>query len=77
MAKQPRKSTEPASQKPLPKGRTVVKDAGPGLEDPRVLRPGPGDPTQDLDLEADLEVLKKPAAPSELRIRKQVRRSGN
>lgn len=77
MAKQPRKSTEPESQKPLPKGKTVVKNAGPGLEDPRLLRPGPGDPTEEFDLEADIEVPKKSAGSSEVRIRKPVRRSGS
>jgi len=74
MAKQPRKSTEPAPQKPLPKGKTIVKEGGPGLEDPRLLRPGPGDPTENIDLEAEIELPKKPDASAQLAVRKRLRR---
>ena len=72
MAKQPRPSTEPAPQKALPKGKTIVKDGGPGLEDPRLLRPGPGDPTENIDLEAEIELPKKPDTP--IAVRKRLRR---
>ena len=74
MAKEPRKSTEPASPKPLPKGRTIVKDGSPGLEDPRLLRPGPGDPTENIDLEAEIELPQKPATSPQLAIRRRPRR---
>lgn len=75
MAKQ-RKSAEPALPEPLPKGKTIIKKPGPGLEDPRVLRPGPGDPTAEIDLETDLEPQKGPDKLSHLAIRRHRRVTG-
>ena len=73
MAKQSRKSTEPASQPPLPKGKTIVKEAGPGLEDPRQLRQGPEDFVEEIDLETvtTAPTTEKKSSPSTLRVRRK------
>ena len=73
MANQQRKSTEPNPPQPLPKGKTIVKQAGPGLEDPRQLRPGPEDPAEAIDL-AEIECLPPASKTARLASRKQLRR---
>ncbi len=68
-----RKSTESTPPEPLPKGKTIVKEAGPGLEDPRQLRQGPEDFVEEIDLETVTSASgagKKPP-PSALRVRRK------